>query len=148
MRRLTGLEGGAGAAAAAAAAKPTADMGDTADALVERLGPVLLWPLSRVVGRALFTTPDADDGAMPLALASPAAWRWPAAASPFHGGAADVGGEGTDDDPAAAAGCSAAADRRRLGSAGESATADVTERVSFVRLLLDGTADPDLTVVW
>ena len=85
---------------------------------------------------------------MPSTLASPAAWRRPAAALPFHGGTADGGREGTDDDPAAAAGRSAAADRRRRGSAGDLATADAAERVAFVRLLLDAIADPDLTVVW
>jgi len=146
LRRLAGLEGGAGAAAAAASAEPTANKGDTADALVERFGAVLLWP--RGVGRALFSTPDADGGTTPFAIASPAAWWWPLAASPFFGGAADWGGEGTDDDPAAAAGCSAAADRPRRGSTGESATTDAAERVAFLRLLLDATADPDLTVVW
>jgi len=147
LRRLAGLEGGDGAAAAAAA-EPTADVEGTADALAERFGAVLLWPLPRGVRRALFPTPDADGGAKPFALASPADWRRPAAASPFHGDAADGGGGAGDDDPAAAAGRSAAADRRRRGGVGDLATADAAERVAFVRMLLDSIADPDLTVVW
>jgi len=85
---------------------------------------------------------------MPLALAYRAKFLWPAAASPLHGGAADGEGEGADEDPAAAAGCSAAADHGRRGNAGECTISDAAERVAFVRLLLDATADPDLTVVW